>query len=399
MKKSLIAAALLCAVAGHAQAQTMPTVLDSISQGYQAIVRIHPGYIAALREGALDIRAAGFHSLGTPATSLPMPGVPIMGGFLATKGSTVYAIRNDLTPVDISTPTAPVAGSLLALPYEANGVLIWNDLMILSAGFKTYIYSVAAPATPALLDSLDGGMTDFAGHGNRLYARKSYGQLVYSYSLSATAPYLTLNDSTDLHSTNISIDLTGNQLLAKSPDTLYRYDLNAATDFQLLAAEALPNYPYTGRLTAIDTNYIGYSLYNSFWLSYGHTGNSFVDSLALGYGDYFMGKGRLDGSVFYADVQSTRLIGFANAASVSQQGRAMDASVYPNPVSDVLWVIIPQRGDCTYTLSNALGATAATGSLSSGNNAVSTTDLPAGVYLLQLRNARGEAFSGKIVKQ
>ncbi|RXK60556.1 T9SS type A sorting domain-containing protein [Lacibacter luteus] len=76
-------------------------------------------------------------------------------------------------------------------------------------------------------------------------------------------------------------------------------------------------------------------------------------------------------------------------------------SVYPNPVSDQLRIILPaQVTFAALRLYNANGALVFTGSLVSTNNLVSVKQLPAGMYYYHVQSADGKLIgTGKLVKQ
>jgi PKD repeat protein len=69
--------------------------------------------------------------------------------------------------------------------------------------------------------------------------------------------------------------------------------------------------------------------------------------------------------------------------------------LYPNPVNDQLTLNRIQPG-CTFTISDVLGKTHAGGKLM--GNVISTAELPGGVYLLTLTNAKGKHTVKRFVK-
>jgi hypothetical protein len=370
-----------------ARAQTMPQVIDSVHAGYLEIMRIDPQHIAGLRQGALDIRLAGPNSLGSVTATVQLPEIPNAGSFLERKGNMLYAIAYGITPIDVSNPNAPVTGSFVALPgYTSDAQMLGSHLLV-SNNNRVYFYSFDGAGTPVISDSMAGVISESKSYGNKLYAKRGYGSYAYSFTVLDQSPFLIPADSVYLGSAISSFDIANDQLLAKSTDTLYRFDLGGSADFDLVYAETMPGYPGNGRLVAIDTNYIGYSRYNSFFMSYGFTGNSFIDSFALGYTDYHVGSGRLDNSIYYGDTECTRLIGFDGMLG-SDDHLSTDFIAFPNPVKDILNLQTAGSGSFNYILRDT-GGKVITNGWFGGSGAIDVKELPAGIYLLHLEGRSG----------
>ena len=75
----------------------------------------------------------------------------------------------------------------------------------------------------------------------------------------------------------------------------------------------------------------------------------------------------------------------------------LHASVYPNPVTDRLVVTgLPANTEYTYTIVAASGQRVAAGTIGSG---IDTGELPAGMYVLQLRSAHGSSGLARFIKR
>ena len=77
-----------------------------------------------------------------------------------------------------------------------------------------------------------------------------------------------------------------------------------------------------------------------------------------------------------------------------------EVTIYPNPGNDIVTI---QTKTLTnekqaYTISNMTGSMVLHGSLSSDNNTIDISTLPAGIYLIKIRDAKGATLSGKITK-
>jgi|GEM_PF-2993899 len=380
--------------------QTMPTLLEDISAPYMDIIRIRPDYIAGLRNGNLDVRMAPVNSLGTVAATIPISSIPVMGARLEHKANTVYAISSDITVIDVSAPESPVLTATIALPEQSLSTHIWNDLLLVSCDNNhTYIYDISTPNLPLLTDSADMLMSNIVRKNNKLYTHKNIGYKMYSWQLSTNTPYLTLKDSLTLYNSvaTLSFTIANEQLIAKTLDTLYRFDLNAPDDFHLLTKEDLPEYAYNAYIVAIDTNYIGYAKYNSFSMSYGSMGNSFTDTFHLGYVDYYIGYGKLDNCIFYGDVTSTYLIGFEGSTGIEIEPNETTTSIYPNPTKDYLHIQTDQSQKYAYKLTDMHGRVLQSVILDPSKKTIDLQTLPTGIYFLQLQNEKTH-LTKKIVK-
>lgn len=96
----------------------------------------------------------------------------------------------------------------------------------------------------------------------------------------------------------------------------------------------------------------------------------------------FAGMGPGDVDTWIDDVT----VSVSTATGISQR-QALEAKVYPNPVSDQLFVSTPSGNPMQYELMNMLGSTVAVGQ--TGGSQIDVSHLPNGMYLLRLRSDSG----------
>jgi hypothetical protein len=73
-------------------------------------------------------------------------------------------------------------------------------------------------------------------------------------------------------------------------------------------------------------------------------------------------------------------------------------SIFPNPVVDYLTVDFCNSGDATLELSTIHGQTVASFNLSAARNRISLSDLPAGVYVIRIKQG-ADLFGAKLIKR
>lgn len=93
-----------------------------------------------------------------------------------------------------------------------------------------------------------------------------------------------------------------------------------------------------------------------------------------------MGSGNVD--TWIDDV----VVSVSTATGISN-GPRLEAKVYPNPVSEQLFVSTPSGSSMQYELMNMLGSTIAVGQ--TGGSQIDVSHLPNGMYLLRLRSDSG----------
>ena len=106
------------------------------------------------------------------------------------------------------------------------------------------------------------------------------------------------------------------------------------------------------------------------------------------------GTGCYDSIVTSAPVSIT---GVAPATHVAT-GHATDMQVYPNPAQDVLY-ITHVATTVQYELQNIVGVTVLQGTFDQEHNTLQLTEIPAGIYLLQLTDAEGQRAVVRVVKE
>lgn len=97
---------------------------------------------------------------------------------------------------------------------------------------------------------------------------------------------------------------------------------------------------------------------------------------------------------------STRSIGIACILGMPQTEDQWQTSIYPNPTADEVHAVYDaNKGNCSYRLSDAYGRLIRQGACNGNSLKLSLRDCAAGMYFLQLRNAKQQSSIYKIVKQ
>lgn len=77
----------------------------------------------------------------------------------------------------------------------------------------------------------------------------------------------------------------------------------------------------------------------------------------------------------------------------------LDAKIYPNPVSNELSIALPSNDIYEYRVISFTGATVKSGTISNGNNGISVSELPAGMYAVKVVGKDGISGTMKFIKQ
>jgi hypothetical protein len=96
-----------------------------------------------------------------------------------------------------------------------------------------------------------------------------------------------------------------------------------------------------------------------------------------------------------AQSAASKLTG-VNTTSISRIENKRE-NIFPNPVKDLLYIETPEPS--SYCLLSIAGVEINQGLLKAGSNQISTNALPAGVFLLEVSNSKGEKTAYKIVKE
>ena len=83
--------------------------------------------------------------------------------------------------------------------------------------------------------------------------------------------------------------------------------------------------------------------------------------------------------------------------SVSSTSTTTELKVYPNPVNDILNIDLLKE-TMSYRLHNIIGSTVLQGTLHVGSDNIPVHNIPTGIYILELVNAKGEKSVVRVVK-
>jgi hypothetical protein len=402
--KKIIIILLLTTMANTAKSQFAATILQTLDTSYCQMGRLGTSnYIAALRQNALDIREAASGTFGVRKQTVVINAPMLWDARMEIAGNYIYVLSYDITPVEVSNPLSPISGTSIALQEKAIGSSHWGNFIYISTNnSKTYIYSIANPAMPALVDSITFLMNDMKISHNKLYTTYQSSQKIYSWNLSSTLPYLTLSDSIQMPvSSLLYMDVNGNQLIAKSTDTLYRFRINTVPDIIPMSSEAMPAYPYNGSLIARDTNIIAYSRYNSLYISSGIVGNSFIDSARVNVdGNYTINSMLLDNNLFYSNTAHSYLVGFAGSISgISNDKIDADVYIYPNPATSMLTISMEKSKIQQLRIYTVLGEEITTITPNNNQSIINVNQYAKGVYFIQITDEMKNTCTKKIVIQ
>ncbi len=402
MKKLLLLAALCSAMV--AKAQFSAQILQTIDTAYYSIARLaDTPYIAALHKDGIDIRTADKTGFGTRINGLTITALDAEAR-MELVGTHAYVMNYTLTAIDLTHPIFPVTGTSVPLPDRMVTYGHWGNFLYVSTGYQCYIYSLAAPMTPVLIDSVDMYANVMKCHGNHIFTVPMDGY-IYEWTASTSAPYLTITDSAYIPNFSFvtAMDISGNQLMMKNgPDSLYRFRINAGGGLTKLMAEPVPMQVYNSGITARDTNIVALPLYNSLYVSSGFPAASFLDTIKVTVdGNYTINCGLVDNNIFYTNTARTYLITFNKEhTGIERTGNRINTILYPNPANETLQVTADQPGSYTAHIINMLGNMVEEHAFNGTGATIDVTPLPAGVYVVDICNAQQKVISThKLIKQ
>ena len=93
----------------------------------------------------------------------------------------------------------------------------------------------------------------------------------------------------------------------------------------------------------------------------------------------------------------TDVSGHSAVVNVTEQLNSIDVSVYPNPAQDWLHIELPTNDSGNYQLTNISGQMVVNGPIS-GEASIQTSELPSGVYLLQVATPNGKVINRIIIQ-
>lgn len=76
----------------------------------------------------------------------------------------------------------------------------------------------------------------------------------------------------------------------------------------------------------------------------------------------------------------------------------INVSIYPNPTTEKLWITFDYANSSNYIISDMNGKTLLSGQLESGLSEIGVSDLPIGIYQIQI-NSNDESYSKLFIKQ
>ena len=409
MKKLLSIAVAWLLLIGNVRAQLSVTILDTLHTYYDDVQLAGSGssIVSLTTNYELHTRSYNGNDFGVIQSNTTLTGYYEK---LQVAGDFVYAVGYNIQAIDISIPSSPV---VYPESFFTNGFRAtdhWNNLLLSLSNidgitYRLEVFTLFYPSSPQRVDTIilpaDG---DMKVAGNKLYyfwSDTAAGDRIRIYSLSNTAPYLSLTDSFVInHSTNLSLpslDVTENQLLAKTSDSLFHFRINAGGNLHLLSKK--PRLLHVFNMVAADTNTVCYANSGNIHVHQLHSDVlTKIDSLS-GFA-YFNAMGRLGNNLYYSGGGRTTLIRINNdATKIGSITTARDQfSICPNPASDHL--LVNSSTDGIFHLYSVEGKLLHRIIIKAGNHKHTDLSLLSpGMYLYTVVFDDGSIKSGKLIKK
>ncbi|MEI8280146.1 MAG: T9SS type A sorting domain-containing protein, partial [Bacteroidota bacterium] len=106
----------------------------------------------------------------------------------------------------------------------------------------------------------------------------------------------------------------------------------------------------------------------------------------------------VSGAGCYIGNWATNKITIYTTMGITQLSNNSAIHIYPNPTNDLLHVDGVQE-NMTYRILNVMGAAMQEGKLHVGGNGIAIEEYPAGMYLLELTNSKGERQVKRVVRE
>jgi hypothetical protein len=407
----LIIACLACLAKTNAQVTTQ--LLQTLDTPYQDLKASPDGnYLVGLRfenssmSQRVDLRTFTDSSFGYIQFDLPLDN-DVYWDRLEVTDSFAYALSEFIQPVHILSPQSAIAYGRQPLCNILLHHQRWQELIFaLSADSlqlnRLYIHSLANPFVPQVLDTVDmPRCLAMKVLDNRMFflTGDSSGLRMRIYTLTSTAPYLTLNNTIVLN-TAISIyggniDHSGSQLVVHAVDTSYFFRIHP-TGLTLLSKTW---QPYIGHPVIIDTNTISYMGVDMHLRDVVADTIFTIDSLTTF--DGYLVSSMVGSNLFYASSQKSwlRRVIRETPTSVGPALPAQDIDAYPNPAQQS-WTINNRHAGSPLSLSlySMNGKLLLQQQLHDGINKISLETFASGTYFYTIRGNKGTS-SGRLVKQ
>lgn len=315
--------------------------------------------------------------------------------FALVGGSWFVSLINMSNPQNLSiTATLPISGQVHSLYFH-------NDMLYAlraenNTNFRLLRIGVSLPGGLSLIDSLSipEMVTKMVGTADgRIFLARVLAfnpNTVQILNISGGG-FTTLGSIPSVGASFNSFDVLGNTLYMNYADSMRIINISDPANPQ--TTDVIPT-PYGSDMQALDANRFGFSQYLSCYGAYWNGGS--VTESVFNSSNYWLATAKSYPYIFYSVSDSIHILSFSSLWNSTPQLHENQLVLYPNPVTDMLYVSGDVTYESQYTIYNLLGQPVQSNRFST---AIDVRSLHRGTYFISITNGDNTVVKGFVVER